>query len=97
MFLAGNPTPTIPYKFSKHKGSGFPMGCATTATSDGRRDSNVYEVNTWLWHWQFGHGKPRLGGLTVEETAVKKNTRQDEQARRSGETRRRQSLREDKA
>ena len=28
--------------------------------------SNVYEVNTWLW--QFGRGKPRLGGLTIEET-----------------------------
>ena len=30
------------------------------------RGSNVYEVNTWLW--QFGLGKPRLGGLTIEET-----------------------------
>jgi hypothetical protein len=28
--------------------------------------SNVYDVNTWLW--QFGHGKPRLGCLTIEET-----------------------------
>jgi hypothetical protein len=79
LFLAGNPIPTIPHKFSKHKGSGFPMGCANTAASDGRRCSNVYEVNAWLWHWQFGRGKPRLGGLTVEETVVKKNTRQEEQ------------------
>jgi hypothetical protein len=34
----------------------------------GRRGSNVYEVNQWLW--QFGRGKPeqRLGGLSVEKT-----------------------------
>jgi hypothetical protein len=62
LFLAGNSTPTvtIPHKFSKHKGSGFPMGCADSAASDGRRHSNVYEVNTWLWN--FGCGKPHLGG-----------------------------------
>ena len=42
------------------------MGCADAATVDGRRGSNVYEVNTWLW--QFGRGKPRLGGLTIDET-----------------------------
>ena len=35
-------------------------------SADGRRGSNVYEVNTWLW--QFGRGKPRLGGLTIKET-----------------------------
>ncbi len=62
----------IPHKFSKHRGSLFPMGCTDTATSDGRRGNNVYEVNTWLWN--FGSGKPRLGGLTVEETAVRKKT-----------------------
>jgi hypothetical protein len=45
LFLAGNSTPTIPHKFSKHKGSGFPMGSADTADADGRRGSNVYEVN----------------------------------------------------
>ena len=35
----------------------------------GRRGSNVYEVNQWLW--QFGRGKPeqRLGGLSVEKTS----------------------------
>ncbi len=42
------------------------MGCTDAAAENGRRGSNVYEVNTWLW--QFGRGKPRLGGLTVEET-----------------------------
>jgi hypothetical protein len=29
---------------------------------------NVYEVNPSLW--QFGRGKPRLEGLTVEQTTV---------------------------
>jgi hypothetical protein len=42
LFLAGNSTPTIPHKFSKHKGSAFPMGSADTANADGRRGSNVY-------------------------------------------------------
>jgi hypothetical protein len=67
LFLAGNTTPTIPHVYSKHKDPGFPMGCADAAALDGRRGSNVYEVNPWLW--LFGRGKPRLGGLTVEETA----------------------------
>jgi hypothetical protein len=93
LFLAGNSTPTIPHKFSKHKGSGpgFPMGCADSAASDGRRGRSVYEVNTWLWN--FGSGKPRLGGLTVEETAtgVWKETVRKDQANRyqAAETRRR--------
>ncbi len=87
LFLAGNSTPTIPHLFSKQKGSGFPMGSADTAAADGRRGSNVYEdneVNTWLW--MFGRG---LGGLTVEETALKKCAVRVEQAKRSAETRRR--------
>ncbi len=67
LFLAGNTTPTIPRVYSKRKDSGFPMGCADAAALDGRRGSNVYEFNPWLW--QLGRGKPRLGGLTVEETA----------------------------
>ncbi len=74
-------TPTIPHKFSKHRGSLFPMGCADTAASDGRRGSNVYEVSTWLWN--FGCDKPRLGGLTVEETAIRKKTGRKDQAKRS--------------
>jgi hypothetical protein len=44
--------------FNKRKDSGFPYGCADAAPTDGRRGSNVYEVNPWLW--QFGRGKPRL-------------------------------------
>ncbi len=66
-FLDGNATPTIPHKYSKNKNLCFPAGCADSAAEDGRRGSNVYEVNTWLW--QFGRGKPRLGGLTIEETS----------------------------
>jgi hypothetical protein len=46
------------------------MGCADAAADNERHCSNVYEVNPWLW--QFGRGKPRLGGLTVEETFDRK-------------------------
>jgi hypothetical protein len=58
-FLDGNATPSIPHTYSKNKNSCFPAGCADIAAEGGRRCSNVYEVNTWLW--QFGRGKPRLG------------------------------------
>ena len=87
LFLAGNSTPTIPHIFSKRKDSGFPYGCADAAATDGRRGSNVYEVNPWLW--QFGRGKPRLGGLSVEETAERKQAHRDESHKRAVETRRR--------
>jgi hypothetical protein len=70
-FLDGNATPTIPHKYSKNKASCFPAGCADAAAEDGRSGSNVYEVNPWLW--QFGRGKPRIGGLTIEETEEKKD------------------------
>jgi hypothetical protein len=56
--------------FSKLKDSGFQYGCANVAATDGLLGSNVYEVNPWLW--QFGRGKPRLGGLTIEETSEKR-------------------------
>ena len=45
LFLAGYSTLTVPHCNSKHKDSGFPMGCADSAAVDGRRGSNVYEVN----------------------------------------------------
>jgi hypothetical protein len=57
------------------------MSSTDTAAADGRRDSKLYEVNTWLW--MFGRGKPRLGGLTVQETALKKGAVRVEQAKRS--------------
>ena len=62
----------------------FPAGCADSGADDGRRGSNVYEVNTWLW--QFGRGKPRLGGLTIEETS----DRQDA-ARKASDKRRKEA------
>ena len=87
LFLAGNSTPTIPHMFSKSRETGVPMGCADSAAVDGRRGSKVYEVNPWLW--QFGGGKPRLGGLTGEETAERKDAARDERNKRGLETRRR--------
>ena len=47
----------------------------------------VYEVTPWLW--QFGRGKPRLGDLSVEETAERKQAHRDESHKRAVETRRR--------
>ena len=92
LFLAGNATPTIPHIYSKRKDSGFPMGCADAATEDGRRGSNVYEVNPWLW--MFGRGKPRLGGLTVAETAERQIAKAVDRKKRAAETRqRRKALR----
>ena len=87
-FLAGNSTPTIPHKFSKCRDSGFPFSCAESAAVDERLGSNMHEVNPWLW--QFGRGKPRLGGLTVEqtdsETMARKSTVADERHKKAAET-----------
>jgi hypothetical protein len=60
---------------SQRKVSGFPFGCANTAAADGRRDSNVYENNPWLW--QFGRGKPHMGELTVKQTTVRQANASD--------------------
>ncbi len=54
---------------------------------DGRRGSNVYEVNAWLWH--FGRGKQRLGGLSVEKTDGRKEAAQKDRLLHGAETRRR--------
>jgi hypothetical protein len=54
---------------------------------DGRCGSNVYEVNPWLW--QFGRGKPRLGGLTVEENSDRQLARDVNRQKRAAETRQR--------
>ena len=69
------------------KGSAFQYGTADAAAADGRRGSNVYEVNPWLW--QFGRGRPRLGGLTVSETEERREAAVRAGAKRSHETRRR--------
>ena len=47
----------------------------------------MYEVNQWLW--KFGRGKPRQGGLIVDETDMRKKTVHEENTKRSAETRRR--------
>ncbi len=92
LFLAGNLTPTIPHMFSKRKESGsesgFPYGCANAAATDGRRGSNVYEVNPWLW--QLGRGKPRLGGLTIEETSERKDAVSNARCKRAADSEQRQ-------
>jgi hypothetical protein len=80
----GNATPTIPHKYSKNKNSSFLAGCADAAVEDGRRGSNVYEVNTWLW--QFGRGKPCLGGLTIEETSDRQDSASKASDKRRKET-----------
>ena len=77
----------IPHQYSQHKRSGFPVGICDSAAGDGRRGSNAYEVNLWLW--QFGRGKPRLGGLSVEKTGAKKAAAQKERLLRGADTRRR--------
>ncbi len=87
LFLAGNSTPTIqvPHQYSQHKRSGFLVDSCDTAGADGRRGSNVYEVNPWLW--QFGRGKPRLGGLSIERTGARKEAAQKELLLLGAETR----------
>ena len=61
-FLQGNTT----HKLRHLKASAFQYGIADAAAVDGRRGSNVYKVNPWLW--QFGRCRPGLGGLSVSET-----------------------------
>ena len=87
LFLKGNSTPTIPHKLRHLKGSAFQFGTADAAAADGRRGSNVYEVNPWLW--QFGRGRPRIGGLSVSETEERRDAVNRAGSKRSHETRRR--------
>jgi hypothetical protein len=65
------------------------VGICDSAAEDGRRGSNAYEVNPWLSRWQFGRGKQRLGGLSVEKTGAKKAAAQKDRLPRGAETRRR--------
>jgi hypothetical protein len=48
--------------------------CADAAAADGRRGSNIHQVNLWLW--SFARGKPRLGGLSVEKTFESERSKQ---------------------
>jgi hypothetical protein len=87
LFLPGNSTPTIPQQYSQHKRSGFQVCSCDTEAADGRPGSNVYEVKQWLW--QFGRGKPRLGGLSVEKTGARKAAARKERFLGGAETSRR--------
>ena len=42
--------------------------------------------NPWLW--QFGRGRPSLGGLTVEQTTVRQAHASEARKKRGAETRR---------
>ncbi len=71
------------------------MGCCDSAAVDGRRGSNVYEINQWLW--QFGRGKQRLGGLSCEETDDRRDAALQERSLRRAETCRRRKAPADQA
>ena len=75
--------PNIPHKDNKYKNSGFPSCCADEA-AENLEDLAATSVHTW--QWQFERGKPRLGGLTVEENTARKDTAREEQTKRSGDT-----------
>ena len=89
-FMTGNSTPTIPACFARQRQSAFPFGQADTDSSQG---SNVYEVNIWLW--QFGRGRPRIGGRDVVETERRREARMELRQRKAWETKkRRKAVRE---
>ena len=85
LFLHGNSTPTIPHELRHLQRSKFPHCCADAADESGRKGSNVYEVNQWMW--EFGRGKPRLGGLSVTETEERRIAVRTEAGRRAQSTR----------
>ena len=58
-----------------------------TTAADGRRVSNVYEANQWLW--QYGRGRPLIGGLSVSEIEGRRDAVNRAGSKRSHETRRR--------
>jgi hypothetical protein len=58
----------------------FPYGSMDTAQESGRKGSHVYELNTWLW--QFGRGRPRVGGLSVADTEDRRIAVLQDRARR---------------
>ena len=86
LFLHGNSTPTIPHQLRHLQRSKFPYGCTDASDESGTgKGSNVYEVNQWMW--EFGRGKPRLGGLSVTETEQRRIAVRKEAARRAQTTR----------
>ena len=87
LFLDGNATPTIPYKYRQLQRAKFPHGSTDSSNAAGRKGSNVYEVNLWLW--QFGRGKPLLGNPSVADKEVRQTELQTDSHRRAVETRKR--------
>ena len=69
------------------KGSEFQFGNADATAAEGSRGSNLYKVNPWLW--QFGRGRPSIGGLSVSETKERRDADVRAGVKRSHETRRR--------
>ena len=51
LFLSGNSTPTIPHQLRHLQHSKFPHGSADALDESGKKGSNVYEVNQWLWEF----------------------------------------------
>ena len=84
LFLLGNSTPTIPHQLRQHRRSKFPHAEADAADASGKKGSNVYELNQWLW--RFGRGKPRLGGLSVAESEDRRIAVKQDGGRRGHET-----------
>lgn len=87
-FIHGNTTPTIPHEYSSLQRTRFNMGRADSL--DGNiHGSSVYEVNLWIW--QFGRGRPRIGGLSVEKTDEKRKLCRTQAALASADTRKRRA------
>ena len=73
--------------FCSLRGSAFLHGHADSANPDGRRGSNAYKVNLWLW--QFGSMRKRLGGLSVPESTERRDKCASAAAKKGAETRQR--------
>ena len=82
LFLDGNATSTIPYKYHQHQLAKFPHGSTDSTNAAGRKGSNVYSVNLW----QFGRGRPLLDGLSVADAEDRRTELQTDSHTRDVET-----------
>ena len=57
-----------PYSYTMEVSGKFPHWLAAAVDALGKKGSNVNEVNQWLW--QFGLGKPNLGGLRLRSDSL---------------------------
>ena len=67
--------------------STYQMRAATLLIHVSLQGSNVYEVNIWLW--QFGRGRPMIGGRDVAETERRREVRMEIRQRNGWETKKR--------